>query len=514
MTWMHPIHSRAARRLLLGAVCALPLACTAAQSPECILSPVGKLPLRYSGPKLNLTADGSINGVPATMLVATQAYETLLTRNGLERRNLKLRNTGYGGSGDDPPVYETLVQEFVAGPIRATRHTMIVVGSSGYAHSYDAILGAPFLLKADLEVSLATKELNFFVSKNCADAHLGYWDEKARVVPFEPRDESRMTPHFIVHINGQKMLAAISSTSNFSSVRSEAARRAGIAFDAPGARRGDDALGVNGKRAHWITTVPSFVIGGETIRNAELSVVDWGPEESNIDVWLGADFLRAYRVLFAMSQKKLYFSHVGGEPFGQRLKLEPWVQAEADNGNADAQFALANAYQEGKLVPRDDVRAAVWMEKAVAGGSAHALLESGRELVIRREYAAAAPRLRAALDKLPAERDTALMLYIARVRSGQAELAKTELAATFARSEGDEWPKPVADFYLGKLPLHTLLEQAAADRTRGKERRCSALSAMGDWYRAHGMTEAAKLRDAQLKATCSDTFQDYIAIGD
>jgi hypothetical protein len=34
------------------------------------------------------------------------------------------------------------------------------------------------------------------------------------------------------------------------------------------------------------------------------------------DMLLGADFLRSHRVLLAMSQRRLYFSYVGGRVFG------------------------------------------------------------------------------------------------------------------------------------------------------------------------------------------------------
>jgi hypothetical protein len=34
-----------------------------------------------------------------------------------------------------------------------------------------------------------------------------------------------------------------------------------------------------------------------------------------VDVVLGADFLRAHRILFAMSQHRLYMSYLGGDPF-------------------------------------------------------------------------------------------------------------------------------------------------------------------------------------------------------
>jgi predicted aspartyl protease len=513
---MNPILCRAVTRLVVGAACALaPFAQAAAEPAKCTYTPVGKLPLRYSGPHLEITTQGSINGTPAELLVDTGAFQTLLTRTGAERRGLKLRNTGSrtSGIGGTAAIFATNIDEFIVGPVRAGRSNMPVLGSFGYTPSYDAILGAPFLLQTDLELSLATKQMTFFVPENCGNTYLGYWSENVGSVPMRRHAQDQKNPHFFVRINGVEMEAMIDTGAAASSIRSTAAKRAGVAFDTPGVARGSDLVGVGGyKASSWLATVKTFQIGDETVENAEIAVQDSGLDGA--DVFLGADFLRAHRVLFAMSQNKLYFSYVGGQPFGQRRKLEPWIEAEAESGNADAQLVLANAYGSGELVPRDEARAASWLEKAAAGGSPHANLRTGHRLLVRRDFAGAATRLRAALDKLPAERDGALWLYIARVRSGQAELAKSELAATFSRSDRDEWPQPIAEFYLGKLSSDKLLAQAGDDRNKGKMRRCEALSAMGDWHRAHAQPEQAKALAGQFKDACGDVAENFVALGE
>jgi len=513
---MNPTLRHVPARLLLGAACALlPFAHAAAEPAKCNYVPIGKLPLRYSGPGLEITTEGIINGMPAELLVDTGASQTFLTRTGTERRGIKRYATGRrtSGIGGQAPLYASIVNDFIVGPVRAGRSNMPVLASFGYTPSFDGILGSPFLFQTDVEFSLATKELRFFVPENCSGAYLGYWGGNVRDVPLRRHDQNDMNPRFFVRINGHELEAMIDSGAAISSITRHAAKRIGIDVDAPGVTRGGDLVGVgNYRTSRWYVTVKTFQLGEETVENADMAIEDSGLNDAHVT--LGADFLRAHRVLFAMSQTKLYFSYVGGEPFGQRRTLEPWIIAEAEGGNPDAQMMLAQAYRNGKLVPQDDARAFELLEKAAKGGSAHANLITGRNLVLRRDYAAAVPRLRTALDKLPAERDGALLLYIARVRSGQAELAKSELAATFARSDSDEWPKPIADFYLGTLSADKLLAQAADDRKEGKERRCTALSAMADWHRAHGQPEPAKALDAQLKASCSGEGESYAAIGD
>ena len=480
--------------LLAGAVC---LPAQAAPEPaKCAYVAIAKLPLRYTGPSLMITTGGSINGTPAELLVDTGAYRTFFTRTGTERRNMTLRNTGKRayGIGGATTIYETSITDFSAGPARLSKGVMPVLGDFGFTPSFDGILGAPFLLQADLELSLAAKKMTLFRPENCAGARLGYWGDNVIEIPFKSHHEPGLNPHFTVLVNGQELEAMIDTGAATSSIMRDAARRVGVEVGVPGSTRMHDSAGAGERKsATWLVSVQTFKMGDETVRNAEFAVID--ARSDGVDVILGADFLRAHRVLFAMSQQKLYFSYEGGEPFGQRSKLEPWIRAEADAGNADAQLALSNAYRRGKLVPRDDALAAQWLEKAALGGSPHALLRSGRALMQRGEPAdlpLAATRLRAALDQLPAEREGALWLYIARIRSGQPERAKQELTATFARSERDEWPKPVADFYLGTLTLEKLLAQAADDRAKGKKRRCEAVAAAAEWQLAHGQLEQAQ----------------------
>jgi predicted aspartyl protease len=505
---MKPIIPRLLARLAAAAACAMSLQAQAAPAPaKCTFSRVAKLPLRYTSPSLMITTAGSINGTPAELLVDTGAYQTFFTRTGTERRNMPLRRTGQFafGIGGSTPIFETRYTDFSAGFARAPKGFMPVLGDFGFTPSFDGLLGSTFLLQADLEISLASKEITFFHTEHCADTYLGYWGDNVIDIPFKPHDELGLNPHFTVRVNGKEMEAIIDTGAATSSILRDAAKAAGIAVDLPGLASHHSAGAGARKAASWVVSARTFQIGSETVQNAELAVID--ARYHDVDVILGADFLRAHRVLFAMSQQRLYFSYVGGEPFGQRRKLEPWIQAEADAGNADAQFVLSEAYRRGKLVPRDDTLAASWLEKAALGGSPYALLSSGGALMQRGDAAAAAIRLRAALDQLPAERQGALWLYLARVRTGQPELARQELAATFARSESDEWPKPIADFYLGKLTLEKLLAQAPADSAKGRKRHCQTVASVAVWLLAHGQPDQVKALAAGSAAVCDSGEQ-------
>lgn len=474
------------------------------EKPRCQYVQLAELPLRYTGPSLQVTTDGIIDGAPAAMLVDTGASQTSLSRTATERLGLPLSITGSytEGIGGYSRIYSARVREFAIGPSKAGKGRLPVIGDTGSAPQYDAIAGAPFLLQADMELALADKKLRFFRGKDCKDTILGYWDGDIFELPFEHHRDSSPNPHFTVFINGKEMDAIIDSGASTTVIMAPAAKRAGLKLDAPGSMRLGETVGIGSDRvARWSTIVDSLRIGGELIQNAEIAVLN--TDMPLADVLLGDDYLRAHRVLFAMSQKKLYISYLGGEPFKPRRALEPWVVQEAESGNADAQLVLSNIYRAGRGVPKDAARAQAWLEKAAAANHPYANLQYAHMLMGQRRYADAVPRLRQALDKLPAERYGALALYTARLHVGEPDLARRELETVFAHDDHDEWPAPIADFYLGKIDAAALLDAAGKDKKQSKARTCAATSFMGSLYDARGNSAQASTMRETLRAHCA-----------
>ncbi|KQQ87428.1 hypothetical protein ASF77_17860 [Massilia sp. Leaf139] len=468
----------------------------------CRYTEVGALPLRYAGPGLHVMTDGSINGTPATMLVDTGSPDVVLSSNGVARHKLPLRSTSQTlhGVGGEAAIYTAQVDSLSAGPVKTGSATVSVVTEFGGTPAFDAIVASRFLLQADMELSLATKELRFFRPTGCAERHLAYWDPAAMVIPFEASSKADPNPRFTILVNGQKMRAMIDSGTRSTLIGLKAAQRAGLKLDAPGVTRVADSGGFGSKHvARWVTSFDTFQIGDETVLNAEVGVIDW---DGHVDVLLGTDFLRSHRVLFAMGQRKLYLSHVGGETFSQGRTLEPWIVQEAEAGNPDAQFRLALAYLDGAGVARNPTLGGSWMDKAAKAGSAAANRRTGRRLMLEGFPAEGAARLRTALDKLPADGEAALWLYLARVRSKQPELAGTELAASFAHNKDNAWPMPLADFYLGKRSEEAVLKAAAAQAATAKTRTCEALTRMSEWHNVHGDLARARTLSEQFKAGC------------
>ncbi len=491
--------THAARALACAALlAALPLKAQDIDPNRCLYINVASVPVHYTGPSLDLTMDGSINGTPAQLLVDTGASDTALTRTGTEPRDMSLWSTGTSsvGIGGYSRVYRTRYKEFRAGPASAKPGELRVLHDFGTPPSFDGLVGAPFLLQSDFEISLAEKEVRFFRPRNCSGQFLGYWDKDAVVVPFESSWSKSPNPQFTVLLNGKKLTAIIDSGASVTSVTLDAAKRAGLKLDAPGVQRVGESSGVGDTRvARWATSFETLQIGGEIIRNAEVGVLD--ASFGDIDLLLGADFLRAHRVLFAMSQRKLYISYIGGEPLGQRRGLEPWIQKEAEAGNSDAQMMLYAIYRSGRGVTADPVQAKAWFDRAAAAGNPRANFTIGRGAMGRGDYEEAARRLRTGLRGLPGDRIASLWLYLVRLRLGEGEAARADLEKTFARDDNDQWPKPVARYLLGKRSLDDVLEDAREDKPRANAQACFARTAIADYHAALGEADKAKAMLAQ-----------------
>jgi hypothetical protein len=379
----------------------------------------------------------------------------------------------------------------------------MVIGEANLTPAFDAIAGAPFLLQADLEIDLRSKQLRFYRPRDCGKTELLLWKEPTVILPFERHFDSSPNPHFSVEVDGKKLDAIIDTGAHHTVMTLPAAKRVGIDVAGPGVRRLGDMGGVGSERAaHWAVLTKTVRIGDETINNAEIGIVD-AQGETGAELFLGQDFLRAHRVLFAMSQEKIYFAYLGGDAFTRSDGMPDWVRAEAEGGNADAEYVLALAYRNGHGVTRDAVAATAWLRKAAAGGEPHANMTVGRQLMLSGHVPEAIPKLRDAVDKLPADRIGPLWLYLARVRNGEAALAKTELQASLKKQDQDDWPEPIAEFYLGELDAAHLLDRAAKDKKFAHARTCMANSFMAEWHAAQGQQDQAEALKATLRTQCA-----------
>ena len=164
---MNPLTRQLAATVLLAA---LPAHAQQEEAPKgCKYVNVASVPVRYTGPGLALTMEGSLNNSPATLLVDTGASVTTLTRTGTEPRDMALWNTGRSsvGIGGYSRVYQTRFKEFRAGPASSRPRTLRGLHDFGAAPAFDGLVRAPFPLQADPEFSLAEKQIRFSPPPYC-----------------------------------------------------------------------------------------------------------------------------------------------------------------------------------------------------------------------------------------------------------------------------------------------------------------------------------------------------------
>lgn len=319
-----PTKQSAGRALRVSAACALALswaAATHAAETECRYTEVASLPLEQPGNGAAPMVVGTINDKPVKMLFATGATLTYVVKAEADRQGLvmspqRMKMSGMSGTVN---TWQARVQELVVGPARVHNEYVTVVDGHPNA-TYGAIIGADFLSQADLDLSLADKQMKFFRAEGCQDKGLAYWDSKAIDIPMHSISLKDQRQMFEVELNGQKVRAMISSGLATSVVDLATADRLGITPKSEGALPAGGLSSLDGdKTLFWSAPFDSFAIGGETIahprlRFGEIHKAQWFGREAP-QMLLGRDFLKAHHVLLAMSQSRLYFSYLGGQVF-------------------------------------------------------------------------------------------------------------------------------------------------------------------------------------------------------
>jgi predicted aspartyl protease len=264
--------------------------------------------------------DGQINGKTVHMLIDSGAQKTLLTRAEMDRQQQPLTRTlnRVRGIGGDTAQFAAQPEEVIIGPTRVAKTWFPVVDGLDYP-GYGGLVGADYLLQADLEIALSGKQLKFFRNDGCGDKSLAYWDTQALDVPLE-LGERHSAAYVQVQLNGRKLRALIDTGAGHSLVDLQTADRLGIKPGGAGVTEDGAVTGIGGKSApKWSATFDSFALGEENIGKPRIAIADIGNTQQfgvkNVEMILGRDFLRAHRVLISTSQERFYYSYLGGQVF-------------------------------------------------------------------------------------------------------------------------------------------------------------------------------------------------------
>jgi predicted aspartyl protease len=305
----------------------------AAAASECSMAQIAEWPTHYE--RGGLVIDGTLNAQEVGVKLDTGSQRSLVLGSAAERFNLIRRQirggllVGFGGETYDDTA---VVDEFKIGSIGRKNWQVPVTNAGGFGRNVAVVLGEDVLQKTDVEFDLAHSVVRLFQSLNCSGVSLAYWATGgASEVGFEAVSETGPQIVLTVYLNGQPMKALLHSGTNASVVNRLDAARLGITPDSPGVVRTGNASDVGNRSVEsWVGPFNSFAIGDETIKDANIAVADlswmsvaytplgsgfpqnvgWTPS-----MVLGADFLRAHRLLIAHSQRKLYFTHNGGVVF-------------------------------------------------------------------------------------------------------------------------------------------------------------------------------------------------------
>lgn len=335
--------TRRASSAVALAVVAMGLSTVAPAQAACRYSKFAAL--KVDTDKASPRAEGTVNGQPIKILLDSGAEGTALTKAAAEKANLALSHTddrSYGVGGDSQE-YQASVQEFTMGEAKWGRMRMRVIWEMGSgAIDEGAILGANVLFQNDIELLLKDNTIHFFRPQDCQDTYLGYWDKDAIVLPMlDNRRADDLRAMVTVEVNGKPLRALLDTGATVSTIDQQAAAMVGVTKPAGTAETAVVGIGTR-RQPSWVGTFQTVAIGPEEIRHAKLMVMDlWGGARNDLgysasdhlthapQMILGADFLTSHRVLFANSQRRVYFTHVGGPVFKAGAKDVPAAEKPA-----------------------------------------------------------------------------------------------------------------------------------------------------------------------------------------
>ena len=306
----------------------------AAEGGKCRVGRIAEWPLRTES--YRPVFDGAINGQKVGILIDTGSAMNLVRRSATKRLGLTRRQTastviGIGGEEQAEYVY---IEEFRIGQGVRKGWEVLAAGEGSFSDDVAVVLGDEYFQQVDVEFDMAHNAVRLYETKDCEGVSLAYWaTEPAGEVPIEAGSKIWLT----VTINGKPVRTQLDSGSSASMLSKPDAARLGVTRESPGTVAGGCILdGLGGKRQidSWIGQFESFTVGNERIRNPKIRFADLWRNMAyfetgsrlptrlggQADMLLGADFLRAHRVLVARSQRKMYFTYAGGTVFPSN----PW----------------------------------------------------------------------------------------------------------------------------------------------------------------------------------------------
>ncbi|WP_186454528.1 retroviral-like aspartic protease family protein [Nitrospirillum amazonense] len=289
--------------------------------------------------------DVGVNGQDGYLIMDTGATFGTITKPAAKRLQLSghwVPGIYMEGVGGRVSVEEARIDELRLGDWKAHHIDYPVFTNHDLSDNEKifGLMGENFLSKFDLDIDIAHNKVSLFQPQNCDDVALAYWTDAYNEAEFSRFSKENPKIWLKVLLNGEEIRAILDTGASTSVITERAAARAGLTPESPGVTRSGKSAGVGDDQVQdYIGVFDSFRLGDEEIKHVRLrfgELFSHGGREVP-EMLLGLDFLRAHRMFVSHSQRKIYFSYVGGPVFqvmGPRLRrvtpeAEPAAEGES-----------------------------------------------------------------------------------------------------------------------------------------------------------------------------------------
>jgi tetratricopeptide (TPR) repeat protein/predicted aspartyl protease len=322
MRFRHQAFGRFCRpfRRLAGGVVLWALALAGAPAwAKCELTSLADLPVTMQGLRALLPA--KINGQDVRFVLDSGAFYSFITPANAQKFKLPqeplpygLRISGVTGVAD-AHIGTVNVLTLVNVPLR---NMQFIVAGGEFGSGSVGLMGQNVLGLFDVDYDLANGTIHLLDAKGCSrQSDMVYWSDTApeSVVDLETDNGSYVgSTKAAVYVNGVRLIAQLDTGAPGSTMTRKAAARAGITPNDPDVVFAGYAGGI-GKDVvrSWITTIKSFKIGQEELKNTKMRFGEI--ELGDADMLLGEDFFLSHRILVSNKVRKIYMTYNGGPVF-------------------------------------------------------------------------------------------------------------------------------------------------------------------------------------------------------
>ncbi len=328
-----------------------------AAAADCQLAKMAELPIRFEHNRPLIPI--GVNGQKGWFIVDTGSYQSLMfggAANTFGLHQSAADHRSFLGIGGEQEARSTLIEAFDLAGIKVKNFAILTIGHRG-SPAAAGLLGRDLLGPFDIEFDVAHGMLRLFQSHHCGDRSLAYWtnDPGGTTLQF---DDGRGY-NVGVKINGKNIDAIFDSGAGTSVVTPDVAFFVGLKpkdFEEKTFQVG--GIGEASEVAR-IAVFEKVEVGTEQINHTRLQVVDLFAHDAtvrtgsllpkrmddSVSMLLGADFLRAHRVLLAPEQHRMYFTYSGGPIF--QVVGAPVVAKDEPTADPSGAAASINAGASG-----------------------------------------------------------------------------------------------------------------------------------------------------------------------